>query len=111
MYIGMARALSWVGDERARPAFLKALREGDFSLRFWAAIGLQKVGDKGSVDGLIGVLKDPDEDVRLQAVYALARIVNRRAVDPLVKALDDDDTSPGGCQVLSPRGIRGSRSQ
>ena len=87
-----AWALSWGGDERARPALIRALENGNDSVRLWAASGLRRVGDESTVKALVGALSDSYESVRLQAVYALAAIGDKRDVEPLLETLDDEDT-------------------
>jgi HEAT repeat protein len=83
-----AKALRWIGDERAVEPLIEALKDEDENVRYSAAKALGLM-DSISVEPLIEALKD--EDVRGYAAYALGWIGDKRAVEPLIEALNDDD--------------------
>nr|WP_319374246.1 HEAT repeat domain-containing protein [uncultured Methanobacterium sp.] len=93
-----ARALKKVGDERAVPALIEALRykswHSDYiilsSVRENSAEALGKIGDTRAIPALIDSMKDdPDEEVRLKATWALGELGDQEAVDALITALED----------------------
>ena len=74
-----AFTLGEIGESRAVPALIKALRYRHDSrirsdVRSAAAWALERVGDHRAVEALIAALSDTDESVRINAARALGRI-------------------------------------
>ncbi|MBM4240601.1 MAG: HEAT repeat domain-containing protein [Euryarchaeota archaeon] len=94
-----ARALIYVGDERAVEPLIKALKYEDWQESFTvltavrenAAEGLGRIGDKKALKPLIQALKDKDGGVRWKAAWSLGRIGDKGALEPLIEALNDED--------------------
>ena len=86
-----------IGDRRAFPAFIKALRDGDPRVRASAAGSLahlrSRVKPAAGVDAvellIQAFLSDPDLDVRLQSAFALRDFRDPRAATPLIRVLSD----------------------
>lgn len=53
---------------------IKALKDGDYSVRISAAVALGKIGDKRAVGPLIEALEDEESYVRRAVAEALERI-------------------------------------
>ncbi len=93
-----ARALKKVGDKRAVPALIEALRYKSWhedyiilsSVRENSAEALGRIGDTMAIPALIDSMEDdPDDDVRLKATWALGELGDPEAVDALITALED----------------------
>lgn len=97
-----ARALGEVGEKRAVPALIAAMKDPDPGeqltsvqrYKYWytckaAAWALGEIGDKGAVPALIAAMKHPDQRTQFSAIRALGRIGDRGAVAPLIDALPD----------------------
>lgn len=56
----------------ALPALRKGLRSGDWQVRRWSAICLDRVADADALRDLVPLLRDPKSKVRLWAVHSLA---------------------------------------
>ncbi|MEM4359453.1 MAG: HEAT repeat domain-containing protein, partial [Candidatus Bilamarchaeaceae archaeon] len=88
---GAAEALGKIGDARAVPVLIDALKDKDRYVRYEAAEALGKIGDARAVPVLIDALKDKDRYVRYEAAEALGKIGDARAVPVLIDALKDKD--------------------
>jgi HEAT repeat protein len=117
-----AEALGALGDTRAAPALIAALKSGYSSadLRQVTAVALGQIGDARAVEALVDALKDKERNVREAAAEALVRIgapaipsliaaaqdpavrgdvvkalgqIGAPAVEPLIAALKDGDES------------------
>ncbi len=86
----LAEALGEIGDPRAIPALVGALKDENERVRRAAAVALGRIGAP-AVPALIGALKDADREVRRAAAEALGRIGDREAVPALIGALKDAD--------------------
>ncbi|UCH96466.1 MAG: HEAT repeat domain-containing protein [Candidatus Aminicenantes bacterium] len=86
-----ASALGELGDLRAVPELIKALRDEDAVVREHAATALGRLGDKQAVPALIKVLRDEDAVVREHAATALAKLGDKQAVPALIRALRDEN--------------------
>jgi HEAT repeat protein len=87
-----AAALGPIGDRRATPALLNALkREGtpDAHTRAMAARSLGQIADPAAVDGLIAALNDPA--AAGDAAWALGQLADPKAIDPLAALLFGTD--------------------
>jgi len=70
-----AYVLGMVGDPRAVPVLLDALRDNDAALRMVAAAALGKIGDPDAADALrLAALKDSNAQVRKAASRAFRKI-------------------------------------
>jgi len=65
------QALIEHGDT-ALPAIRAGLRHGNWQVRKWSAMLLDRVADAESLAALVPLLRDPKADVRLWAVHSLA---------------------------------------
>ena len=74
-------------DARAVEPLIKALGDGEVSVRWAAAEALGKLGDARAVEPLIKALGDGEGSVRRAAAEALGNLGDDRAVEPLIKAL------------------------
>lgn len=96
-----ARALKYVGDERAVDALIQSLQFPDdksnftiaMSIRTFSAEALGIIGDERAVIPLIEALADETSDVRAKAAEALGRLGDNTAEEPLILILDNDNNS------------------
>jgi HEAT repeat protein len=69
-----AERLGEIGDARAIPALIEALRDKNLLVRMAAARALGEIGDAGAVPALIEALRDESDSVQLDAAVALNNI-------------------------------------
>jgi HEAT repeat protein len=70
-----ALALGQLGDERARPDLVDALRRLDANVRFTSAQALGELGDLRAISPLeVCVREDEDEGVRAKAQWAVSHL-------------------------------------
>lgn len=81
--------LGKLGDRRAVPALVDALKDPVVETRIYALIALAELHDPGSVPAVIEATNDEDKDVRKTAVYALGELGDRRAIPVLEQALNN----------------------
>ncbi|MEM4390105.1 MAG: HEAT repeat domain-containing protein [Candidatus Micrarchaeia archaeon] len=86
----VARALGMIGDERAVPALIECLNDGNREVRGNATEALGYIRDRRSVPALIEKLSDENARVRFSAALSLGRIGDARALPALRKALLED---------------------
>jgi HEAT repeat protein len=86
----LSMVLGSLGDRRATPLLVDALKEPDVETRIYALLALADLRDPASVPRIIEVTKDPEKDVRKTALYALGSIGDPRAAPALVEALSDE---------------------
>jgi HEAT repeat protein len=86
---GASLALGNIGDPRAVPALIEALKDEDEYVRSYAASALGKIG-KPAVPALIEALKHEDKTVRWSAAFSLDKI-GEPAVPVLIEALKHGD--------------------
>jgi|GEM_PF-1038659 len=82
-------ALGEVGDPRAVPALLGALRTEDL---WWDAIDALGMLGAAVLEPVLSLLKDEDSGLRLAAVKILNEIGDTRAIEPLLTVLRNDDS-------------------
>lgn len=82
----LARALGRIGDERAVPALLEALRGDDPWVRAAVTGALIQMGSP-AVDGLVDALRDEDKAVRRAAAKAVGKIGERADDNRVVRGL------------------------
>ncbi len=85
-------ALGDIGDKRATPVLLKALRDPRMH-DAEAALALGKIGDETAVEALIQVVKQGNWMAREYAAKALGMIGDERALTALKGALRDEEDS------------------
>ncbi len=85
------QTLGEIGDLRAEPALLAALRSPVADLRLVAAAALQTGGSFGSVGPLIAAMADEDGRVRARAAKSLGAHFDTRAIEPLYAGLSDPE--------------------
>lgn len=81
--------LGKLGDARAVPLLIDALRDPVVETRIYALIALAELRDRRAVPAIIEATRDQEKDVRKTAVYALGEIGDARAVPVLESALND----------------------
>lgn len=69
-----ARALAYIGDERAGPGLVRALQDGHWRVRMTAAQTIGRLRIRGLSEELLGLLDDEHGRVRDAAALALERI-------------------------------------
>jgi HEAT repeat protein len=74
-----ARTLGDIGDKRATPALISALRDNRARVREAAAQALGKISDERAIKPIILALRDKDKYVRLAATRSLGRIGYKQA--------------------------------
>ena len=85
----LALVLGKIGDRRATPTLVGALRETNTETRIYALLALSELRDPAAVPAMIETARDREKDVRKTAVFALGQSGDRRAVPVLVEALND----------------------
>ncbi|MCI0487977.1 MAG: HEAT repeat domain-containing protein, partial [Blastocatellia bacterium] len=83
--------LARLGDPRAVPAVVAALKDNDERVRAEAAGALGSLADASAINPLIAALKDPAAEVRIQATMSLGRFKAESTVGPLTALLNDRD--------------------
>jgi HEAT repeat protein len=78
-----------LGDRRATPLLIDALREPDVETRIYAILALGELRDPSGVPAIMSAASDEEKDVRKTALYTLGAIGDPRAVPLLVQALED----------------------
>ncbi|MEM3031127.1 MAG: HEAT repeat domain-containing protein [Candidatus Micrarchaeia archaeon] len=86
----IARALGMIGDDKAVPALIECLNDGNREVRGNATEALGHMKDRRSVPALIEKLEDENARVRFSAALSLGRIGDARALPALRKALLED---------------------
>jgi HEAT repeat protein len=85
----LSMVLGNLGDRRATPVLVDALKDRAPETRIYAALALGRLKDPAAVPPLLAVFADDERDVRKAAAYALGEIGDRRALEPLAGALGD----------------------
>ncbi len=83
-------ALGQLGDRKATPVLVAALKHKDVNLRIGAVLGLGLLLDPASADALLAALSDRDDEVRGFAAAALGDLREGRAVAGLSLRLSED---------------------
>lgn len=86
----IAEALGNIGDIRAVPPLIDALKHTVKEVRASAAKALGMLGDTRAVNALAEALNDTDKQVHLKAAHALAKLGDDRALEPLIAALQNN---------------------
>lgn len=87
---GALYALGQIGDKRATPTLVSALKHKDVNLRIGAVLGLGLLRDPASADALLSALSDKDDEVRGYSAAALGDLGERRAIAPITLRLRED---------------------
>jgi HEAT repeat protein len=85
----LSMVLGNLGDRRATPLLVDALKDSSPETRIYAALGLGRLRDPAAVPALLDVAIKDERDVRKAAIYALGEIGDLRALPWLVEALND----------------------
>ena len=85
----LALVLGKIGDRRATPTLIEALREPAVETRIYALVALGELKDPAAVPAMIEATKDSERDVRKTAMYTLGQTGDPRAVPVLATALND----------------------
>ncbi len=85
----LALVLGRIGDRRATPTLIEALREPMVETRIYALLALGELRDPAAVPAVIEASRDDDRDVRKTAIYTLGEMGDRRAVPRLAEAASD----------------------
>lgn len=86
----LSMVLGSLGDRRATPLLLDAVKEKDVETRIYALLALADLRDPASVPQIIDASHDEEKDVRKTALYALGAIGDARATPVLESALGDE---------------------
>lgn len=86
----LALVLGRIGDRRATPTLIGALREPMVETRIYALLALGELRDPAAVPAIIESTRDRERDVRKTAVYTLGEIGDSRGTPRLVEALSDE---------------------
>jgi HEAT repeat protein len=78
-----------IGDARAAPALMAAVRDPDAWVRLDIVRALGRLKTAAAIDVLILELADENIDIRMEALHALGCTRDKRAAEPLVVALSD----------------------
>lgn len=86
----LSMVLGNLGDRRATPLLIEALRDDDTETRIYAALALGRLHDPAAVPPLLNVVDHDEHDVQKAAVYALGEIGDPRATPALNSALTSE---------------------
>jgi HEAT repeat protein len=86
----LSMVLGSLGDRRATPLLVDALKEPDVDTRIYALLALADLRDPSSVPALMNAAHDEEKDVRKTALYALGSIGDPRGSDLLAGELTDE---------------------
>jgi len=89
--LAAAEALQEIGDPRAVPALLKAMKDPFYEVRTAAMDALARMNERSAVDMTIDALKDPNWLVRVRAAMALPCFNDPRVLKALEKALESEE--------------------
>jgi HEAT repeat protein len=81
--------LGKIGDRRATPTLIDALRDSNTDIRVYALLALSELRDPEAVPAMIEAARDREKDVRKTAVFALGQSGDARAIPALAAALND----------------------
>ena len=84
-----AVALGRIGDRRATPALIDALRDAELAVP--AAGALARIGDRDAFEGLLALLGEPDPATRQSVIAALNSIGHPDMAARIAERLDDAD--------------------
>ncbi len=85
----LSMVLGNLGDRRATPLLVEALKDQDPETRIYAVLALGRLRDPAAVPPLLGLFARDERDVRKAAAYSLGEIGDRRAVPALAASLSD----------------------
>lgn len=85
----LSMVLGNLGDRRATPLLVDALRDPSPDTRIYAALALGRLHDAAAVPPLLSAFGSDERDVRKAAAYALGEIGDVRAQPALEGALND----------------------
>ena len=71
--------LGKIGDRKATPVLIDALKEPLVETRIYALLALSELRDPSSVPALIEASRDPEHDVRKTAIFVLGLIGDERS--------------------------------
>jgi len=86
----LSMVLGSLGDRRATPLLVDALKESDIDTRIYALLALADLRDPAAVPQILPLLKDPEKDVRKTALYTLGSIGDTSAAPALAEELNDE---------------------
>jgi HEAT repeat protein len=86
----LSMVLGNLGDRRATPLLVDALKDRSAETRIYAALALGRLRDPAAVPPLLASFATDERDVRKAIAYALGEIGDPRAVPALVTALNDE---------------------
>jgi len=89
VYTMAVDALGKIGDTRAKPCLVAALKSKEFFVRAYAARALGKLGDKDAIPALRKFVNDKHYLVRIMAVKALIRLGDASSEKALLDFLTD----------------------
>ena len=81
--------LGKIGDRRATPALIEALREPIVETRIYALVALAELRDPAALPAILEAARDPEKDVRKTALFTLGQYDDARTIPVLAAALED----------------------
>ena len=81
--------LGKIGDRRATPALIEALREPVVETRIYALLALAELRDPAALPAILEAARDPEKDVRKTALFTLGQYADARTIPVLAAALED----------------------
>lgn len=85
----LALVMGRVGDRRATPVLIEALREPAVETRIYALAAIAELRDPAAVPAVIEAARDGEKDVRKTALFTLGEIRDGRGVPAIASALED----------------------
>ena len=81
--------LGKIGDRRATPTLIEALREPIVETRIYALVALAELRDPAALPAILEAARDPEKDVRKTALFTLGQYDDPQTVPVLAAALED----------------------
>jgi len=84
------QALGAIGDKRAGPYLLIALKDERMTVKLHAVHGLARMNYKPAETAIIRLLNDPSGGIRVNSVDALIHLKSKKADKALIRLLNDE---------------------
>ncbi len=84
------QALGGIGDKRAAPVLVAALKDERMTVRLHALKGLRRMKYKNGLRAIVAMLKDESGGVRVNALYCLMEFEDKAVIPQIQKCLLDE---------------------